>query len=86
MKIQGAIIREQGVEFAIVVVKHQVVQNRTQANETIRSFQPFFPGLPIILMAQDCQGVPTYFGRSDIARFMADVPLSAVPWKEYSIA
>jgi len=36
-------------------------------------------------MAQDTRGVPTYFGRRDIARFMANVPISAVPWHWYAV-
>jgi hypothetical protein len=85
MQIQGAVIREQGISFAIVIVKKHVVDNSIEAREAIEAFQPLFPGLPIVLMAQDSMGVPTYFGRPDIARFMASVPMSAVPWKEYTV-
>ncbi len=86
MKFEGAVIKEQGVTFAVVVVKKHVVNNRSEANKAIRSFQPVFPGIPIILMAQDHSGVPTYFGRKDISRFMANVPLHAIPWKEYTVS
>jgi hypothetical protein len=85
VKFQGAVIKEQGVTFAVVIVKPHVVSNQSEANEAIWAFQPAFPGLPVILMAQNARGVPTYFGRQDIARFMAKVPLSAVPWKEYTV-
>lgn len=84
MKFQAAVVKEQGVTFAVVVVKPHVVSNRSEANEAVRAFQPVFPGLPVILMAQDARGVPTYFGRQDIARFMAKVSIAAVPWKQYS--
>lgn len=86
MRFQGAVITEQGVTFAIVIVKRHVVDNRSEANATTVSFQPMFPGLPIVLMAQDPGGTPTYYGRTDIARFLSNVPLSAVPWKEYTAA
>jgi hypothetical protein len=85
MTIEGAVIREQGVTFAVVVVKEHVINNSFEADRTIRAFQPAFPGLPIVLMAQDYRGVPTYYGRRDISKFMADVPLECVPWAEYSI-
>jgi hypothetical protein len=45
-----------------------------------------FGGIPTVLMAQDFQGTPTYYGRSDIAEFMASVPLEAVRWKEYTVS
>lgn len=85
MKFQGAVIKEKGVRFALVVVKRHVVQNRHEADKAIVTFRPMFPGIPVILMAQDSRGTPTYYGRKDIARFMANVPLDAVPWKEYTL-
>ena len=86
MKLQGAVIREQGVTFAIVVVKRHVIDNRSEANRAIGSFQSLFRGMPIILMAQDSRGRATYYGRRDITRFLASVPMSAIPWKEYSVS
>lgn len=86
MKFQGAVIKEQGVTFAVVIVKKPIINQSTKANEAIRSFQPLFPGIPVILMAQDHRGIPTYYGRKDIAKFMANVPLNAVPWKEYTVS
>lgn len=85
MRFQGAVIREQGVTFAIVIVKKYVVDSRSEAGVAISTFRPVFPGMPIVLMAQDHRGVPTYFGRRDIVDFMARIPLNAVPWKEYSL-
>ncbi|MEN6443072.1 MAG: hypothetical protein ABFC71_04890 [Methanoregula sp.] len=86
MKFQGSVIKEQGITFAIVIVKKHVVDNRSTAEDAIRNFQPAFPRMPVVLMAQDSNGIPTYFGRPDIAKFMANVPLHAVPWKEYTIS
>ena len=85
MKFQGSVIREQGITFAIVIVKKHVIDNRSEAEDAIRHFQPVFPAIPVVLMAQDSRGVPTYFGRPDIVKFMANVPIQSVPWKEYTI-
>jgi len=85
MKVQGSVIKEQGITFAIVVVKRQVVQNSNQANKALQSFGTLFPGMPVILMAQNYRGTPTYFGRRDIVRFLSKVPISAIPWKTYTI-
>jgi hypothetical protein len=85
MTFQGAVIREQGVTFAVVIVKKHVIDSSTEAGRAIAAFQPAFPGLPVVLMAQDARGTPTYFGRQDIARFLASVPLSAIPWKQYTV-
>ena len=83
--IEGAVIREQGVTFAVVIVRPSVIQNTFEAGRAIQSFQPVFPGMPVVLMAQDGSGRPTYYGRRDLSQFMAGVPLRAVPWKRYTI-
>lgn len=85
MQFEGALVREQGVTFAIVVVKREVLGNSMQADEVARSFQPAFPGAPIVLMAQDSRGVPRYRGRRDLVSFLSRVPVQAIPWKRYSL-
>ena len=85
MTFQGAVIREQGVAFAVVIVKKHIIDSSVEASQTIAAFQPLFPGLPVVLMAQDFRGTPIYYGRRDISRFLAGVPLSVIPWKEYTV-
>ena len=86
MKIQGAVVKEQGIEFAIVVVKRHIAQNSYQAKKAISIFQPVFGPIPVILMGQDNRGRANYYGRQDIVRFLAKVPLRAIPWREYTIS
>ena len=86
MKFQGALIKEQGVEFAIVVVKGSVIQTPSHRSAAQRGFGSVFPGVPVVLMAQDSRGTPTYWGRPDLVRFLAKVPMQAIPWKEYRAA
>ena len=85
MTLQGAVIRAQGVTFAVVIVRRLVIDSSSEAGRAITAFQPVFPGLPVVLMAQDSRGTPTYYGRRDIARFLASVSLSAIPWKQYTV-
>ncbi|PAU74884.1 hypothetical protein [Halomonas salipaludis] len=84
MKFQGAVIKEQGVTFAIVVVKKHIVDSQHQSDEAISSFMPMFPGMPVALMAQDSRGIPKYRGRRDIVNFLANVHPSQIPWQEYT--
>lgn len=85
MQFDGAVVREKGVTFAIVVVKRHILDNRNVADATIRGFWPAFPGIPIVLMGADSTGRATYYGRSDITRFLSRVPRSAIPWKRYTL-
>lgn len=84
MNFEGALIKEQGVTFAVVIVKPFVLNNSFQATQARSSFSSCFPGVPIILMAQDSNGRPTYQGRTDIVRFLASISPSRIPWKRYT--
>jgi ABC-type transport system involved in cytochrome c biogenesis permease subunit len=86
MRFQGSVIEEQGITFGVIIVKPHILHN---ANERAR-MQGFgrrvFGLIPIILMAQDAKGVPTYWGRKDIANFLSRVSPGRIPWREYTIA
>ena len=85
MQIEGAVIEEQGVTFAIAVVRPTVLNQPATRDQAVVEFSAVFDGLPTVLMAQDSRGVPTYYGRPDIVDFMASVPLKAIPWKRYGL-
>lgn len=85
MQFDGAVVKEQGVTFAIVVVKPHVIQSNFSADAARRNFSKAFPGLPVILMAQDSRGVPTYQGRKEIVNFLAKVHASRITWKRFSL-
>lgn len=85
MQIDGALVREQGVTFAVVAVKKHVVDDRTQALSAARGFAQVFHNVPIVLMGQDSLGRPTFFGRQDIVRFLSGVSIHRLPWKRYTV-
>jgi hypothetical protein len=83
MTIHAAVVREQGVNFAVVIVKRSVFSVPTQREEAQRQFSGVFPGMPVVLMSQDQRGTPTYWGRRDIVDFLSGVPLESIPWRKY---
>lgn len=84
MTFEGALITEQRVTFAIVIVKPYVLTSSDREN--VRSgYKRFFPtGIPIILMAQNSRGTPTYHGKPDIVKFLANLDFRRIPWKRYT--
>ena len=86
MKIHGAVVKEQGVTFAIVIVKPSAIQTTHSAAEARASFQGLFPGLPLVLASQDSRGTFEYQGRKDIVGFLASIDASRIPWKEYTFS
>lgn len=86
MQFEGALIKEQGVTFGILVVKKSVLDSISRRQEALVSGAQIFGHNPTVLMAQDGRGVPTYYGRKDIVGFLSRLPISAIPWKRYTIA
>ncbi len=84
MQVEAAVIREQGITFAVVVVKNHLLDNRSEAEDAQIGFASLFPGMPIVLMGQDSSSVPRYFGRNDIILFLASINPSRFPWKQYT--
>ena len=86
MRFQGALIKEQGVTFGIIIVKPYVLAQASAAAEMRRFGMRAFGAIPIVLMAQNHRGIPTYQGRKDIVNFLASVPMQAIPWREYTVS
>ena len=85
MKFDGALVTEQGITFAIAVVKPAAVVNQATIQKTQNSFANVFRGVPVVLMVQNHRGVPTYYGRTDIVKFLAKIHPSRIPWKSYTL-
>ncbi|WP_294175387.1 hypothetical protein [uncultured Selenomonas sp.] len=85
IKVHGSVIIEQGVTFAIVVVKPHVTQYTARAVSFRNEIAPFFRNMPIVLMSQDKDGNPRYYGRKDIVDFLKTVKVEQIPWKTYHI-
>lgn len=86
MTFDGAIITEQGVTFGILIVKPYVLTDPARRDRLVAQASRIFGGIPTVLMAQQQGGRARYYGRPDIVRFMAKVPLRAVHWKRYRAA
>lgn len=82
----GAVIKEQGVTFAIAVVKRGTLSNSLLKKDTLSYFSRFFGNIPTVLMEQDIHGVPQYYGRKDIVKFLSSIHPSRIPWKRYTIS
>ena len=85
MRGQVALVREQGVNFAVVVVKSTVIHgSKSKKDDLVQSFSVEF-GVPSVLMAQDSRGRPTYYGRPDIVRFLSNVLPQRLPWRDFTL-
>ena len=71
-----ALIKEQGITFAAVIVKDHVVTCQHTGSELIAGLEPTF-GCPVVLRGER-NG--RWLGRRDIVNFMARVHPSRVRW------
>jgi len=85
MNVQAAAISLQGVNFAVVMVDIDFIKTSGEADMAIESLSPTFGGVPVILMAVNQQGSPTYYGDQQIVQLLKDVEVDKMPWKEYSV-
>jgi len=85
MTIDGAVVKEQGITFGIIVVKSFVLDSPNDREEWMRLGIQAFGMMPIILMAQNSNGVPTYWGRKDISQFLGNIDFRRIPWKRYTL-
>ena len=85
MTFEAAAINQQGVTFAVVAIQHFLLQTPGRTREFIDHFAPHFPGLPVILMAHNSTGAPSYHGRKEIAKHLASVPSHSIPWQKFTL-
>ena len=86
MKFQGALIKEQGVTFAIILVKLSALQTPATREQMQLFGHRIFGAIPIILAAETSRGTVKYWGRKDIVAFLSQVPASRIPWKQYTMS
>lgn len=83
-QFESAIIDEQGKKFAIVSVQPVVFQNATDAIMIIKALLPAFNRIPVVLVTKNGEGVPAYYGRSDLVLLLDNVNINEVTWNQVS--
>lgn len=86
MSFDGALINEQGVRFGLIVVKRHVLHDEVAQRGVQSLGRRIWGDVPIVLMAQDHTGRPTYLGRPDIVRFLAMLDMRRIPMRRWTVA
>lgn len=82
MSFHAAPTTHQGVTFTVVRVTEAAIQPSNR-DATLATARRRFPGPPVVLMSQDSQGIPAYYGRPDLADFLSDIDHLRLPWRTY---
>ena len=84
MMMQAAVVKEQGITFAVVAVRQEVTNYTYRAVRMRQELQRVFKNMPIILMSMDSNGQPHYYGRRDIVNFLKSIKVSQIPWRQFT--
>lgn len=79
---QIALVREQGISFAVATVKDHVIHNRSEADQVIGQLMLHL-GQPVVLLGARQHRL---YGRPDIVRFLSRVHPSRLPWRRIDLA
>jgi hypothetical protein len=84
LRVTAAAISMAGTKFMVVLVGLSTASGPGEADLVIADMQQKF-GVPVLLMGQEEDGTPTYYGNTDLKERLADVPVDRMPWKEYMV-
>ena len=84
MQVQAAEISLSGTHCAIVLVNMDLVQTPGEADLAIERLGYTFHDQIIVLMAQNEDGSPVYYGNENVVAALRGVALEDLPWREYS--
>ncbi len=78
---QGALIREQGVEFGVVLVKDHVIDNSNEREKLVTGWSLEL-GRPVALMGEHRHRT---YGRRDLISWLGQVHPSRLPWRKVTM-
>ena len=81
--VTAAAISIAGTKFVVVLVGLATASGPGEADLAIADMQRRF-GVPVVLMGQEEDGTPIYYGNEDLKERLATVPVDRMPWKEYT--
>lgn len=83
-KVTAAAISMAEMKFVVVLVDLTIASGPGEADLVVADMQSRF-GVPVVLMGQEEDGTPVYYGSEDLKDRVAAVPVDQMPWKEYTL-
>ena len=81
-QVTAAAISMAGTNFVVVLVGLATASGPGEADLAIADMQARF-AVPVVLMGQEDDGTPVYYGNGELKELLAAVPVDRMPWKEY---
>ncbi|MEH3063663.1 MAG: hypothetical protein PGN33_13280 [Methylobacterium radiotolerans] len=77
-----ALVREQGIDFAVVCVADHVIDSPSSRDEAVRAWT-YELGVPVALMGARQHGT---YGRHDIVDWLSGVNPGRLPWRRATLS
>ena len=84
-EVQAAAVSMQGRRMLVVLVPLDVVRSAGEADMLIADLRPRLGNVELLLMGQEGDGTPNYYGDAALVDLLADVPIDKMPWKAYPL-
>lgn len=73
------------ITFALAIVKRDVISNRAESSKVEAALQTIFPGVSVILVAEDDDALANYRSRREFSDFTNRVSCRVVPSSKISL-
>ena len=83
MLFKGTIIHKTNEPFAIVWANYGDLRSKASRIAYLKLCQPYFPDLPIILVSEDEEGNPIYFGDTTLVTWLESQHALHLEWTNY---
>jgi hypothetical protein len=83
-QVTAAAISMAGMKFVVVLVDLATASAPGDADLVIADLEPRF-GVPVVLMGQEEDGTPVYYGADDLKDRVSVVPVDRMPWQQYTV-
>jgi len=85
MEFNAAIVKNDGFNFVVVIVKREVMEDSFSISQARDVFKKFFPLYTVVLMAQDARGDGIYDGPEEIIKYLSKIKPEKLPWSSYTV-
>lgn len=85
MNFDAAFIKKDDVEFGIFATTMDVLSNEKEADNLITYCKEhILVGYQVVLMAQDSQDIPHYYGKQDLVRLLEATNFNTIHFRRYT--
>jgi len=85
MNFDAAFVKEKGVEIGIFATTMDVLNDKMQADNLIAYCkEQILVGYQVVLMAQDSQGIPHYYGKQALIKRLEATNFCTIHFRRYT--